>query len=114
MVDSTMKTVTNQIDSTPTGLRQQPPSDSVLLKTIKTFKDIQEAILAVVNDPQIDPNHQSAQSATTIETLLHQLRTAINEENSKTTQAINDNKDIITFQEQSLAQMVKTGKSPSM
>ena len=29
MVDFNMKTVTNQIDSTPTGLGQQPPSDSV-------------------------------------------------------------------------------------
>jgi hypothetical protein len=95
MVDLNMKTVTNQIDSTPAGLGQQPPSDSVLHKTTKTFKDIQKAILAVVNDPQIDPMHQSAQSAT-IDTLLHQLRTAINEENSKTTQEIKDNKDIIT------------------
>jgi hypothetical protein len=46
--------------------------------------------------------------------MLHQLRSSINEENSKKTEKIKVNKDLIASQEQMLEQLIKTGKPQNM
>ena len=112
MVDSTKKTVTKQIDTTtPTGPDQNPPPVEMLFPaTIDTFKEIWEAILGDINNPQVNPIAQRA----TVEELLRQLRTAINERNSGIFQNIKEMNDYLLTHEQQLAQMMKSGKSKSL
>ncbi len=90
MVDS--KAVTEQqIGTTPTGLAQITTTDPMLLETIKNFQVIQQNILDDIKDPQITPNAYDA----TIEEMLRQLRTAINERNSGKIQDIKEMKNYL-------------------
>ena len=56
MVDSTKTTVTEQIDTTtPTGLGMFTTTDPELNATIGNFREIQQAILDDINNPQVNP-----------------------------------------------------------
>ena len=59
--------------------------------TSDTFREIREDILDKINDPQVNAKKQRA----AVDALLQQLQTAIDEENSKKTQEINELKDIV-------------------
>ena len=62
MVDSTKKTVTEQIDTTtPTGMDQDPtPVKMLFPATSDTFREIREAIFDNINDPQVNAKKQRA------------------------------------------------------
>ena len=92
MVDS-KNTVTEQIvTTTPTGMDQNSTAVKMLFPaTSDTFREIREAIFSNINDPQVDAKKQRA----AVDALLQQLQTAIDEENSKKTQEINELKDIV-------------------
>jgi hypothetical protein len=66
-------------------------TDPILQETIKNFKEIQQNILDDIHDPQITPNAHDA----TIEEMLRQLRTAINERNSGKIQDIKEMKNYL-------------------
>ena len=93
MVDSTKNTVTEQIvTTTPTGMDQNStPVEMLFPATSDTFREIRDAILDQINDPQVNTKKQRA----AVDALLQQLQTAIDEENSKKTQEINELKDIM-------------------
>ena len=81
MVDSTKNTVTEQIvTTTPTDMDQNPtPVNMLYPATSDTFKDIREAIFGSINDPQVNAKEQRD----SVEALLRQLQTAIDDENSE-------------------------------
>jgi len=61
MVDPTKDTVTEHIAATPTGPDQNPPTVNMLFPaTIDTFREIREAILGDINNPQINAKKQRA------------------------------------------------------
>ena len=61
MVDSTKKTVTEQIDNTPTRMNQDPtPVKMLFPATSDTFREIREAIFDNINDPQVNAKKQRA------------------------------------------------------
>jgi polyhydroxyalkanoate synthesis regulator phasin len=114
MVDSTKKAVTEQIDTTvPTGLGKDLDADLMFQTTITNFREMSQAI---INDLALNPtdvknaevNARLAKDA--IDSLLQQLRTAIDEQNKKKTEEIMEIKE----EEQSLEQIMKSSKAKSM
>ena len=89
MVDLTKKAVTEQIvTNAPTGLDKDLVADLMFKTTIATFRKKQQAI---INDLALNPtdvknaevNASIAKDA--VDSLLQQLRTAIDEQNKKKT-----------------------------
>jgi hypothetical protein len=85
MVDSTKKAVTEQIVTTgPTGLDKDLVADLMFQTTIANFRKMYQA---VIDDLALNPtdvknaevNARHAKDA--VDSLLHQLRTAIDEQN---------------------------------
>ena len=80
MVDSNKDTVTKHIATTPTGPDQNPPPVNMLFPaTIDTFREIRDAILGDINNPQVNAKKQSAD----IDALLQQLQSVIDWDNSR-------------------------------
>ena len=80
MVDSTKKTVTEQIDTTTPTMDLDLTTKKMVDATIDNFREIQQAIfddlslhLSKVNDPQV--NAKLAKDA--VDVLLQQLQTVI-------------------------------------
>jgi hypothetical protein len=90
MVDSTQPTVTKQNDSAQaTGINKDATSNSMPQSDISIFRDTQKTILdeISINLSKVDnPKVNAKQQTEILETLLHQLHTAIDEESSKKVQ----------------------------
>ena len=111
MVDSTKETVTKHIATTPTGPDQNPPPVNMLFPaTIDTFREIREAILGEIDNPQVNAKKQGA----AIDALLQYLQSVIDKDNSRRVQEVADMKTMLATQEQYLAQMIQAGKSQNM
>ena len=57
------------------------------------------------------PQANAKQARDAVDALLQQIKAAIDEENSEKANEVTEMKDILAMQEQSLAQMIKSGKS---
>ena len=92
MVESTFNAITHSIDiitPKPTDPNKNLQTGSSLNQTIQAFKEIQYDILDNIKSPQIDAMEQRD----AVETLLRQLQTAVEAENSEKTGEILEMKD---------------------
>ena len=116
MVDS-KKSVTEQIDTTLAAKDQKSTTDSKLQAEIKGFKELQQAILDDISRQSSNLSHPQAnakQARDAVDALLQQIKAAIDEENFEKAKEVTDMKGILATQEQSLAQIFKSGKSQAM
>ena len=73
-----------------------------MVDPVQNFREIQQAILNNMNDPQVSAKHQRA----AVDALLQQLQSAIDKENSGKFKEVRETKDILAAQEQLLAKMI--------
>ena len=102
MVDSSKNSAKKQTP-TPTSLDMSSIKISESKTKVASFVELQQALLAEhslkqskVNNPQLNAKEQKD----TVDALIQQLKSAINEENSRKAQEIQEMKDMLANQEQ--------------
>ena len=89
MVDSTKGAVNEQLNTMNLGINPKPTS--MFQTVIANFREIQQAILDEVGNPQVNAKEQRD----AVDVLLQQLQCAVDEENSGKAQEIKEIKDMV-------------------